>query len=527
MSRAGFSGFLFGGVFAVSGVGALSILSDPPAAPQFSMNIPNNTDAPDAVGSDVAPTTQAALEAPTVVDAPQEISATDKPVEDRADIESDAASNPVADVKSNIIAVVAPVPTESAIKSVTPDPVSANPKALPPKAPEKDAVALIETRPADPKVTAETQVQAVLKRTAVLDAVPEYVDVPLDFVVAQDDLGQLLSPPPELVIPASAKFEPILADTQPAIPTRVEAPIDETSVEVAETGSEATATEPAPSQDIVVAQVVEPAVSRPTIGKPAKSLITQNNTTDPEPVAVAAPAPVDDTTSKGALETFGVAFEDPQDRPLLSIVLMDQGQDLDSGPVGLQALGSFPYALSFAVDAELPDAADRAALYRSQGFEVLALVDLPESLTAADTEVAMTAALDAVPEAVGVLEGSDAGLQGNKDMSDQVTDILLDSGHGMLWRPNGLDTAQKLASREGVSSRTIFRDFDSKDQTPTIIRRFLDQAAFKAGQENGVVMVGRVRADTISALLLWGLQDRAQRVAVAPVSAILKAGGGS
>jgi len=33
--------------------------------------------------------------------------------------------------------------------------------------------------------------------------------------------------------------------------------------------------------------------------------------------------------------------------------------------------------------------------------------------------------------------------------------------------------------------------------------------------------VGRVRPGTISALLLWGLQDRASRVALAPVSASL------
>ena len=56
------------------------------------------------------------------------------------------------------------------------------------------------------------------------------------------------------------------------------------------------------------------------------------------------------------------------------------------------------------------------------------------------------------------------------------------------------------------------------------MRRFLDQAAFRAAQEEaGVIMMGRVRPDTISALLLWGLQDRASRVALAPVSAILKA----
>jgi polysaccharide deacetylase 2 family uncharacterized protein YibQ len=55
------------------------------------------------------------------------------------------------------------------------------------------------------------------------------------------------------------------------------------------------------------------------------------------------------------------------------------------------------------------------------------------------------------------------------------------------------------------------------------MRRFLDQAAFRAAQDGSVVMLGRVRPDTISALLLWGLQDRAERVMLAPLSAVLKA----
>jgi polysaccharide deacetylase 2 family uncharacterized protein YibQ len=88
--------------------------------------------------------------------------------------------------------------------------------------------------------------------------------------------------------------------------------------------------------------------------------------------------------------------------------------------------------------------------------------------------------------------------------------------------PDGLDTAQKLAAKAGVPSATVFRDFDSAGQDDAAIRRFLDQAAFRAGQEEvGVIMVGRLRPDTISALLLWGLQDRASRVALAPVSALL------
>jgi polysaccharide deacetylase 2 family uncharacterized protein YibQ len=113
-------------------------------------------------------------------------------------------------------------------------------------------------------------------------------------------------------------------------------------------------------------------------------------------------------------------------------------------------------------------------------------------------------------------------MQASREASDQATQILLSTGHGFVTQAKGLNTAAKLAEREGVPTSTVFRDFDSADQSPTVIRRFLGQAAFRAGQEGGVIMLGRLRADTISALLLWSLQDRAARVSMAPISAVLK-----
>ncbi|MEQ3710402.1 divergent polysaccharide deacetylase family protein, partial [Tateyamaria sp.] len=115
------------------------------------------------------------------------------------------------------------------------------------------------------------------------------------------------------------------------------------------------------------------------------------------------------------------------------------------------------------------------------------------------------------------------GLQNSRDASEQIAQAVLDTGHGLVLQSKGLNTTHKLAVRDGVPAGLIFRDFDSADQTPSTIRRFLDQAAFRAAQEGGVIMVGRVRPDTISALLLWGLQDRAERVALAPISAVLTA----
>jgi polysaccharide deacetylase 2 family uncharacterized protein YibQ len=231
-----------------------------------------------------------------------------------------------------------------------------------------------------------------------------------------------------------------------------------------------------------------------------------------------AAAPEDSPASERAILRNAAPFENPEGKPLMAIVLMDDG----SSPIGIEAIGSFPYPLSFAVDADWPGAAEAAARYRDAGFEVLLTVDLPGTASASDTEVAMQAWLDRVPQAVALLEGDESGVQASREASAQLAPILKESGHGIVMHPNGLDMERKLIARDGVPSATLFRDFDGQGQDPAAIRRFLDQAAMKADQqEEGVIMLGRLRADTISALLLWGLQDRAASVALAPVSAVL------
>lgn len=233
--------------------------------------------------------------------------------------------------------------------------------------------------------------------------------------------------------------------------------------------------------------------------------------------ADAAQAPPADLPS---LQRYAVAFDIPDDRPLMAIVLIDDG----SSAIGAQALDSFPYPISFALDADWPGADPASRAYRAAGFEVLAMADLPRGAGAADVETAMQAVLRAVPGSVAVLEGPGRGLQSGRAVSEQLVPVLQDSGHGLVLQPSGLDTAQKLIAREGVPALTLFRDFDGEGQGVQTIRRFLDQAALRATQEDtGVIMLGRLRADTISALLLWGLQDRAGAVTLAPVSALLRA----
>jgi uncharacterized protein len=283
-----------------------------------------------------------------------------------------------------------------------------------------------------------------------------------------------------------------------------------------------------PSAPVPAAQGEQTA--RVSIGTPARTLGSGSSSRLPSlgaestensgdtPQDASAPAGSVDIADLPPVERFASPFAGQADTPKMAIVLIDDG----TSDIGVEALSTFPYPLSFAVDTSWSGAEDAMAKYRASGFEVLAMVNLPSGARATDVEVSMPVLLGKVPEAVGIMETPDAGLQTSREVIEQVTEYANDSGHGLLLFPKGLNTAQKLAAKEGVPSATVFRDFDSKGQNASTIKRFLNHAGMKAGAEGGVVMLGRLRADTISALLLWGLQERGDRLELAPVSQLLK-----
>lgn len=265
-----------------------------------------------------------------------------------------------------------------------------------------------------------------------------------------------------------------------------------------------------------------PTVTGPAVGTPARSLVTRPTSAPAEadPVTeteTALPAALAALPPDSPLVRYSATVEVPADVPRMAIVLIDEG----TGPLGPSGLESFPFPVSFAIPPSHPRAAEAAEGYRKLGFEVLALAAVPEGATATDVEVSLAGVVRAVPEAVAVLEAPAGGLQESREVSDQVAAYIGASGHGLVMQPKGLNTAQKLALKDGVPAVTLFRDFDGEGQDASAIRRTLDQASFRARQEGGVVMLGRLRADTISALVLWGLQDRSGTIALVPVSTVL------
>ncbi|MCT4559286.1 MAG: divergent polysaccharide deacetylase family protein [Pelagimonas sp.] len=286
-----------------------------------------------------------------------------------------------------------------------------------------------------------------------------------------------------------------------------------------------TQTEPEPTAPPRVALSEPTGNSRPSIGKPAGSLLDKTpavpqgrlpkigQTTDAT-TPDGAPAP-DTPVYKFAAPMPAVL---PAETPKMSVILVDDG----AGPLGPEMLNEVPFPISFAIGVGHPDPAGAVAQYRARGFEVLALTAIPSGAQASDIEVTLAATLDAVPDVVGLLEAPGGGLQDTRDSAAQATSYLAQTGHGLVVQSKGLNTAQKLAVKEGVPSVTVFRDLDGEGQDPEAISHGLQNAAFRARQEGGVVTMARLNGTTWSALFLWGLQDRNDAIALVPVSHLLQ-----
>ena len=432
------------------------------------------------------------------------------------------------------------------------DPVLPNPQSLAPEIPVNEADVSISTDPAQPALPdvgaqsafAEAQAEPSDDLAASEEALEPAPQVAVEVAQPQAPGAQgeaetagAAAPAPQAPQTEVAQTE--VAETQAPQTELAEARVAEPdAAEDAPSAQDAPEVEPAPQTPVAETAAVEPDATE-TAEAPAEAPVQEDLAAlqpapDPAPAVgltnrapevvtnrlpsiggenAAAPAP------KRPIEAFAADFANAEQKPLFSIVL-HAGEDATTS---LAALQNFQGALTIAVDASQGDAKEVMQAAREAGYEVVAVADVPQGARPSDIEVAFETYLTNVPEAVAILDGTGNGFRGDRRVATQVVERLSDSGHGLVTFDAGLNTAAQLARRDGVPVKTVFRDIDANDQSAAVIRRFLDQAAFRAAQEKGVVMLGRLRAETISALLIWEQQTRAQSVSLAPVSAILLA----
>ena len=216
-----------------------------------------------------------------------------------------------------------------------------------------------------------------------------------------------------------------------------------------------------------------------------------------------------------AIRAYAQPFDNPGGRPLLAVILLP----VAGGDTGAQ----LPFPVSYAVDAAAPDATERMRAYRARGNEVVAIARLPEGAQPSDVEVAFQTYQSAVPEAVAFLDTQGARFQTSRKVASEAVAALAESGRGLITFPHGFNPAIQVAERDGVPAALVFRVIDEGHRNRAAIKRFLDQAAFKAGQTSAVVLLASNRPETVAALLEWSLGNRASTVTLAPVSAALLA----
>ncbi len=330
---------------------------------------------------------------------------------------------------------------------------------------------------------------------------------------AADGLPQLIAAGSDPAAPEAAPrlAEPgtdDMADTLEPLPEKSTVfTATETENSMALPGSE-TAPQPGLPGDVpgVVAdrlpRIGDPPVSEPA-GAPAGEAALDPGLIELDPNATPQPA----------LQRNAAVFDNPEGRPLFSVIL------LDTGEVDRAALTGIGFPVSIAIDPTRPDAGEAAFVYRSAGIEVLIMATgLPEGATATDLEVAFQSHFTTIPDSVGVIDLAEGGFQEDRERSQQIMPILAADGYGLITFDRGLNSASQVARRSGVKQALVFRELDADRENLTTIRRYLDRAAFKAVQEGSVVVMGHARPETLAALLEWAVEGRSANVALAPVS---------
>lgn len=209
------------------------------------------------------------------------------------------------------------------------------------------------------------------------------------------------------------------------------------------------------------------------------------------------------------------------DRPRLAVILIDDGLDADTRA----DLTTLPFPVTMALDPLTEGASAAAAAYRAAGLEVLMVAaDLPPRATASDIEVLFEGWLDALPQAVGLIDTPEGGFQNNRGLAQLLVPVLERDGHALVSYARGLNAASQLAEAAGLARGQVFRVLDAEAESVFTIRRYLDRAVFQASQMGQVVVFGDAsNEDTMEALDMWLTDGLADQVELVPISGILLA----
>ena len=241
-------------------------------------------------------------------------------------------------------------------------------------------------------------------------------------------------------------------------------------------------------------------------------------------MGVARPVASEDEPTEGTagpaqdrLATQAVPFDDPEGRPMLSVVLID-GPVEEATRAGLDALD---LPLTFAVDPARANASVAARRHREAGHEVALLGGaLFADGTVDGVAIATDAALRAIPQALAVVDESVDSPKDGKPL-DASLPLLQEAGMGFVGPPSEADSGEAVAANI-VPARAVDLTVD-RDATAATLMQELDRAASDAERSGAALLVGPVSPKMLWALRTWSDRNRSGRVALAPLSAVLRA----
>jgi polysaccharide deacetylase 2 family uncharacterized protein YibQ len=446
---------------------APEVVTEP--APEVSTDV-----AADAAATDPEVTPEATAESTPAPEAPDQTEALEV---------AEAVADPVADAPATEVAAepaaVAEATETAPAETVTPEPAQ--------PAPEPEAATVAEP-------VAEPEVEPAPA------AVPEPEPLPES---APEIAAEVPAADPPLM--PGTRSKPLPVTDEPAT----------TDVEAEAAPAPGSTLEPTPGLDAAPEGVV--------VGRLPK---IEDQPEDPvdgtgdgaEEAAEGADAP-EAATDVQPILAYAAAFENPDAKPVLAVVLIDSGAaDLDRA-----ALAALPFPVSFALDPLDPATPERAALYRAAGREVVILATgIAYGAQASDVEVAFQSMAQNLPEAVAVMDLATPMFQNQRPLASIVVPVVASQGRGLLTWDQGLNAADQVARREDVPAAVIFRDLASSGTDTLAIRRILDRAVFKAGQDGRGGVAGATTAETVAALLEWSVEGRAASIALGPLTAVLQ-----
>ena len=335
-------------------------------------------------------------------------------------------------------------------------------------------------------------------------------------------------------------------DTGPQQTETVEAPQDVEPVQ--ETVNEQS--EPVEEEKVETGGLEQPDVPEPEISEPVQAVEApvSEDVSEPEPVedaneqdetevaVVSEPAETPQAAPAGpAWQVNAVPFDETGDIPLIALILEQPQKD----PVPTEQIFALNLPLNLAIVPSDGNVADLGAAAREAGYEVIAHLPMeprgtanpgPEALTVDMTDqqaIARTVEfINRLPVAVAASNFMGSKATEDEELMRAIIGALDERGLAFVDsrtspRSKGFRVAEELGALRARNSRFI-----PSEVTPDQAYRLLERAAGEARQRGGTVVIGPASRGMLLGVQRWALERNGKRARLAPISAIIRSGGG-